>query len=102
MSHFYDRRVENNQTRVMRAANANIVFPVFHSFLLRTELPFDAGEKRDNDLTHEIDSLTRASSIGVAVKERWGISVVDKSLQQEVDKLIDGVLSGHVNRRELL
>ena len=28
--------------------------------------------------------------------------MVDKRLQREVDKLIDGVLSGHVNRRELL
>ncbi len=28
--------------------------------------------------------------------------MVDKSLQREVDKLVDGVLSGRVNRRELL
>ena len=28
--------------------------------------------------------------------------MVDKSLQREVDKLVDGVLSGRVNRRELM
>jgi peptide/nickel transport system substrate-binding protein len=28
--------------------------------------------------------------------------MVDKSLQREVDKLVDGVLSGNINRRELL
>src|SRR5215212_7560774 len=35
-------------------------------------------------------------------RAKWRISVEDKSLQCEVDKLVDGVLSGRVNRRELM
>jgi hypothetical protein len=78
MTHFYDRRVENNQKTVIRAANVMSVSPYLTRLswsILRSmanRVTVYAGAASDIDLTREIDSLAMASSVGVAGEEREG------------------------------
>jgi hypothetical protein len=78
MTHFYDRRVENNQKTVIRAANVISVSPYLTRLswsILRSYanlVTVYAGAASDIDLTREIDSHAMASSVGVADEERAG------------------------------
>ena len=78
MTHFYDRRVENNEKTVIRTANAISVSPYLTRLswsILRStanRVTVYAGAASDIDLTREIDSLAMESSVGVAGEDREG------------------------------